>query len=139
MCRYVVRQSFAIYIAYRGILGYIMRVVQADINGLFDKWQLQLRKGVLVYLVLTLLEKEDMYGYALISSLSGKLVAPMPEGTIYPLLNRLVRDELVVFEWQIMDSGPARKYYRITRTGRQMLKRMRKHWNQLNLVFQSEQ
>ena len=116
-----------------------MSVAQADINGLFDKWQLQLRKGVLVYLVLTLLEKEDMYGYALISSLSGKLVAPMPEGTIYPLLNRLVRDELVVFEWQIMDSGPARKYYRITRTGRQMLKRMRKHWSQLNLVFQSEQ
>ena len=107
-----------------------------DLNEQFEKWQLQLRKGVLIYMVLALLNQEEMYGYALISALSEKLGADMGEGTIYPLLNRMVRSGIVTFDWRIMDSGPARKYYQISKTGRQLLKRMRDHWQNVSVGLQ---
>jgi PadR family transcriptional regulator PadR len=103
-----------------------------DIKGQLDKWQLQLRKGVLVYMVLSLLNRQELYGYALISSLSEKMSASMAEGTIYPLLNRMVRSGNISFEWRIMETGPARKYYQITDTGRELLAGMHLHWQDIN-------
>ena len=102
----------------------------------FEKWQLQLRKGVLVYMVLAVLNEEEMYGYALISALSKRMSASMAEGTIYPLLNRMVRDEMVTFDWRIMESGPARKYYQITAAGRKLLERMHEHWQYVTTSLQ---
>jgi PadR family transcriptional regulator PadR len=107
-----------------------------DPNEQFEKWQLQLRKGVLIYMVLGLLKQKEMYGYALISALSKRLGANMAEGTIYPLLNRLVRSGMLNFDWRIMESGPARKYYRINKSGHQLLKRMHDHWQNVNLGLQ---
>lgn len=113
-------------------MSYCLPVTQKDLNEQLDKWQLQLRKGVLIYMVLALLNKEEMYGYALISSLSEKMAANMAEGTIYPLLNRMVRSELISFDWRIMESGPARKYYQISDSGRQLLKAMHEHWRSVD-------
>lgn len=107
-----------------------------DLTRQFEKWQLQLRKGVLLYMVLALLEQNEMYGYALISSLSRKLAADMAEGTIYPLLNRMVRSEIVTFDWRIMESGPARKYYQISDSGRKLLQRMHEHWQSVSFGLQ---
>ena len=107
-----------------------------DLNDQFDKWQLQLRKGVLIYMVLAVLDKNEMYGYALISSLSEKMAAHMAEGTIYPLLNRMVRSGIVTFDWRIMESGPARKYYQISNSGRLLLNRMHEHWHNVNDALQ---
>ena len=101
---------------------------EIDLQNQLDKWQLQLRKGVLLYMVLSLLNKNEMYGYALISALSVKMSASMAEGTIYPLLNRMVRNGNISFDWRIMESGPARKYYQITDTGRDLLAGMHSHW-----------
>jgi PadR family transcriptional regulator PadR len=103
-----------------------------DFKSQLDKWQLQLRKGVLVYMVLSLLNRKEMYGYALISSLSEKMLASMAEGTIYPLLNRMVRNGNIRFEWRIMESGPARKYYQITDSGKELLSGMHSHWQSIN-------
>ena len=102
----------------------------------FEKWQLQLRKGVLIYMVLVLLDQDEMYGYALISALARKLETDMAEGTIYPLLNRMVRDGLVTFDWRIMESGPARKYYQISDSGRELLNRMHDYWQSVNTSLQ---
>jgi PadR family transcriptional regulator PadR len=107
-----------------------------ELNDQFEKWQLQLRKGVLIYMVLTLLQKGEMYGYALISALSEKMQADMAEGTIYPLLNRMVRSDIVTFDWRIMESGPARKYYQISKTGISLLTRMQQHWTSLDSSLQ---
>ena len=103
-----------------------------DLTSQLDKWQLQLRKGVLVYMVLGLLNKQEMYGYSLISSLSEKMSANMAEGTIYPLLNRMVRNRNITFDWRIMESGPARKYYQITESGKELLTGMHAHWQGIN-------
>jgi PadR family transcriptional regulator PadR len=107
-----------------------------DLEKQFEKWQLQLRKGVLIYMVLVLLDQDEMYGYALISSLAKKLETDMAEGTIYPLLNRMVRSEIVTFDWRIMESGPARKYYQISDSGRELLSQMHDHWQSVNVSLQ---
>ena len=39
------------------------------------------------------------------------------EGTLYPLLSRMRREKLVDYEWQESESGPPRKYYRLTAKG----------------------
>jgi PadR family transcriptional regulator PadR len=107
-----------------------------DLENQFEKWQLQLRKGVLIYMVLVLLDIDEMYGYALISSLAKKLETDMAEGTIYPLLNRMVRRGIVTFDWRIMESGPARKYYQISDSGRELLSRMHDYWQSVDLSLQ---
>jgi PadR family transcriptional regulator PadR len=103
-----------------------------DINSQLEKWQLQLRKGVLIYMVLSLLNRQEMYGYALITALSKKMSANMAEGTIYPLLNRMVRNNNISFDWRIMETGPARKYYQITDSGKELLAGMHNHWHSIN-------
>ena len=107
-------------------------MISSDLTEQFQKWQLQLRKGVLIYMVLSVLNKDEHYGYSLISALSNKMDAEMAEGTIYPLLNRMVRNKLIEADWRIMESGPARKYYQITSEGKKMLNEMHKHWRHLN-------
>jgi PadR family transcriptional regulator PadR len=107
-----------------------------DLENQFEKWQLQLRKGVLIYMVLVLLDQDEMYGYALISALAKKLETDMAEGTIYPLLNRMVRRGIVTFDWRIMESGPARKYYQISDSGRELLSRMHDYWQSVNTSLQ---
>ena len=62
------------------------------------------------------------------SSFSEKMWANMAEGTIYPLLNRMVRNGNISFDWRIMESGPARKYYQISDSGKELLSGMHSHW-----------
>ncbi len=99
---------------------------------LLAKWERQLRKGLLHLLVLAVLDKGETYGYELISKLGKQLGADMAEGTIYPLLSRLQSEKLISAEWQIMESGPARKYYHITDAGRDLLNQMLSHWAHVN-------
>ena len=117
-------------------MSYFALVTNDDLQDQLDKWQLQLRKGVLIYMLLALLDKDEMYGYALISSLSKKMAADMAEGTIYPLLNRMVRNGIITFDWRIMESGPARKYYQISESGRKLLNGMHEHWQSIHTILQ---
>lgn len=99
---------------------------------LLARWERQLRKGLLQLLVLAILDQGETYGYKLIASLGKQLGAEMAEGTIYPLLSRLQTEKLISAHWQIMESGPARKNYRITKTGQELLAAMQAHWSQVN-------
>jgi len=79
-------------------------------------------------MILRLVEREALYGYAIVRELKerGGLVAG--EGTVYPVLRRLEADGLVAAAWS--DEGPAgpRKYYRITDAGRAFLDRAWHEW-----------
>ncbi len=103
-----------------------------SIDDVFRKWEQQLRKGLLTYLVLSELARMEHYGYSLIAALTKTLQANMAEGTIYPLLNRLERDSMIVSNWQIQPSGPARKYYQLTGLGHDLLRSMNQHWQHIN-------
>ena len=86
----------------------------------------QFRKGVLEICVLALISKKDMYGYEIVQNISK--VIDVNEGTIYPILRRLTKDEY--FETYILESneGPARKYYKITAEGSKNLNKLVREW-----------
>jgi PadR family transcriptional regulator, regulatory protein PadR len=89
----------------------------------------QLRRGVLEHCVLALLQDEERYGYDLVTELStaGLLAS---EGTMYPLLSRLRKEELVTTSWRESPSGPPRRYYALTPRGQQSLTDFRESWGQ---------
>ncbi|CEQ23699.1 PadR family transcriptional regulator [[Clostridium] sordellii] len=86
----------------------------------------QFKKGVLEICVLALISKKDMYGYEIVQNISK--VIEVNEGTIYPLLRRLTKEEF--FETYILESneGPARKYYKITELGKKNLISLINEW-----------
>lgn len=88
----------------------------------------QLRKGVLEYCVLALLRDGQRYGFELVRALSEAEGLLVSEGTIYPLLSRLRRDDLVSTSWQESESGPPRRYYRLTGTGQRALGEFSAEW-----------
>ena len=100
------------------------------------KWDSQLRKGLLDFVILLYLQKKEFYGYELIRELKHVTNIELSEGTIYPLLNRLKKEELISAKWVEMETGVPRKYYRITEKGRKAVKDMRITWEQIVLSIQ---
>lgn len=93
-----------------------------------DRGLAQLRRGVLEFCVLALLQKESTYGFDLVSKLSAIDNMVTSEGTIYPLLARLRRSGHVETSWQESESGPPRRYYRVTPTGMGALSSFEADW-----------
>jgi PadR family transcriptional regulator PadR len=89
----------------------------------------QMRRGTLQYCVLALLDEEERYGFDLVRALADVDGMVTSEGTIYPLLSRLRRDGLVESSWQESPTGPPRRYYRLTESGRTALEGFRREWS----------
>ncbi len=77
----------------------------------------QLRKGILELAILGALAHGSHYGYSLIRRLTEGGGIDLTEGTIYPILNRLLREGLISSEWRESHQGPPRKYYALTPDG----------------------
>ena len=88
----------------------------------------QLRRGTVEYCVLALLRDGERYGFELVRELSAVDGLVTSEGTIYPLLTRLRKDELVTTFWQESESGPPRRYYRLTDAGHAALADFTSEW-----------
>lgn len=91
----------------------------------------QFNKGILEMCVLALLLKRNFYGFELVDTIS-KYV-DISEGTIYPLLRRLVQEEYVETYLQESTSGPPRKYYQMTRHGKKFTKDIIQHWDDFSI------
>jgi len=90
----------------------------------------QMRKGVLEYCILSILKDEDKYASEILDTLKDAKMLVV-EGTIYPLLTRLKNDGLLNYRWEESSSGPPRKYYALTETGKIFLKELNNTWNEL--------
>ncbi|MBR5892442.1 MAG: PadR family transcriptional regulator [Bacteroidaceae bacterium] len=90
----------------------------------------QMRKGMLEYCVMLLLDKKPYYSSDIIDELERANLIVV-EGTLYPLLSRLKKEALLDYEWQESPSGPPRKYYRLTSEGKAVLKALEESWQQL--------
>ncbi|AWL39859.1 MULTISPECIES: PadR family transcriptional regulator [Streptomyces] len=88
----------------------------------------QLRKGVLEYCVLALMRDGPRYGVELLRELEETGALATSQGTVYPLLSRLRRDELVVTSWRESTSGPPRRYYELTEAGHAALAEFTGTW-----------
>ena len=90
----------------------------------------QMRKGVLEYCILSILNGEDKYASEILNTLKDAKMLVV-EGTIYPLLTRLKNAGLLNYRWEESTSGPPRKYYTLTETGKLFLKELNATWDEL--------
>jgi PadR family transcriptional regulator, regulatory protein PadR len=96
------------------------------------EWSSQIRRGTLELCVLALIASKPRYGYDLVTALERWEPLATTEGTLYPLLRRLQREDKVEASWQESAAGPPRKYYRLTPYGRDLLERMTADWAELS-------
>jgi len=90
----------------------------------------QMRKGFLEYCILLVISKKKIYSSDILKELK-KSDLIVVEGTIYPLLSRLKNSGLLDYSWEESKSGPPRKYYTITESGREALKNLNSTWEKL--------
>lgn len=101
----------------------------------------QMRKGILEFCILSLINRKEMYVSDLIDELKkGQL--DVVEGTLYPLLTRLKNGEFLSYRWEESTGGPPRKYYQITDKGKIFLQELQNTCNELtssvNQITQSQ-
>jgi PadR family transcriptional regulator PadR len=90
----------------------------------------QMRKGVLEYCILSILQQGDAYTSEILSQLKDARLLVV-EGTVYPLLTRLKNAGLLEYRWEESTSGPPRKYYDLTETGKLFLNELNTTWSEL--------
>ena len=96
------------------------------------KWKSQVKKGTLTFIVLNVLRNNEFYGYEFIDEVKKLTKIEIAEGTFYPLMNRLKKENLVTAKWVEQESGIPRKYFSLTDTGRKTLEQMQTYWEDLS-------
>ena len=101
--------------------------------------QQELLKGNTETLLLALMEMEAMYGYQIVKEVEHRSRGyfALKEGTLYPALHRLERDNLVEGRWQNTPNGVRRRYYHITDKGRQALEDRLHEWQRFSSAMNS--
>lgn len=120
-----------LYIEQRGIgvlCIFFMRRIHMNIKK-------ELTKGSSAMLVLSVLEKEDLYGYMIIKRIAEKSenVFSLKEGTLYPILHNFESNGYVKAYW-VEAEGRNRKYYKITKKGFKALAEIKEEWNTYSLA-----
>jgi PadR family transcriptional regulator PadR len=87
-----------------------------------------LRKGCLELAILAALWPGRLYGLEIMRLLADESALVVPEGTVYPLLNRLKSEGLLSSEWVEAEAGHPRKYYTLTADGRRRAVQMARFW-----------
>ena len=85
-------------------------------------------------LVLSLLEKENMYDYQMIKKLKEKSqnIFEFQEGTLYPILHSLEEKNYITSYWDDTEIKK-RKYYVITKDGKKHLQEKKQEWKTFEL------
>jgi transcriptional regulator len=93
----------------------------------------ELLKGTLALLILSLLSRKAMYGYEIAATVHRDTDGTFTwrEGSLYPNLHKLEADGLIVGEWEEKETGRKRRYYRITKKGRESLRDKVQSWTEL--------
>ena len=91
----------------------------------------QLLKGILEGCILAIIKQGPTYGYELSIKLNEFGLTDISEGSIYPILLRLQKDDLIKGKMKSSSAGPKRKYYYLTPAGDAALIKFIEHWEQL--------
>lgn len=97
----------------------------------------QMLKGTLEGCVLTIISQKKTYGYEISDQLMAYGFGKIRNNTIYPLLNRLEKKELITSTYQASELGPKRKYYALTPQGEQTLADFLRSYHELTDAVQS--
>jgi len=93
--------------------------------------QVQMRKGILEFCIMHIISRGEVYASDMLDELTAARIMVV-EGTLYPLMTRLKNAGLLDYKWVESTSGPPRKYYILTETGRTFLKAMNETWEELS-------
>ena len=96
-----------------------------------ENTQVQMRKGILEFCILHIISRGEVYASDMLEELTSAKIMVV-EGTLYPLLTRLKKAELVDYQWIESSSGPPRKYYTITQKGLAFLQNLSDTWSELS-------
>ena len=93
----------------------------------------ELVKGTLSLLILSLLTRSSMYGYEIAATVHRETDGAFTwrEGSLYPALHKLQADGLIAGEWEEKETGRKRRYYHLTKKGREALREKVESWNEL--------
>lgn len=105
----------------------------ADSSSLYNvsNTQSQMRKGFLEFPVLLIIGTKPTYAPDILRQLKDADLLVV-EGTLYPLLSRMKKAELMSYTWEESRSGPPRKMYTITADGMEALKTLEDSWKKLD-------
>lgn len=95
-----------------------------------------IRKGLLEFLVLKIIAADQVYVADILRELN-ETEFRTQEGTLYPLLSKMRREELVDYEWKESEAGPPRKYYKLTGKGREQLRETSEYWQKLGSIVKN--
>ena len=103
----------------------------------------ELLKGTLSLLILSLLSRKPMYGYEIAATVHRDTDGTFTwrEGSLYPSLHKMQADGLIEGEWEEKETGRKRRYYVVTKKGREALAEKRRSWGELcravNLILEN--
>ena len=98
-----------------------------------DRWSKEVKRGAVTLAILALLSKRRAYGYEAVKLLDEKMsFLALEQGTVYPLLRRLEKRELLMSEWDYEDKTKPKKYYTVTNEGSKAVGEMTQTWNVLS-------
>jgi DNA-binding PadR family transcriptional regulator len=108
-------------------------------NELLNSLTTELRRGTLTLAVLSQLQTPQ-YGYSLVQLLEKNNIT-IDQSTLYPLLRRLEKQELLISEWELTETRP-RKYYKLSDFGKEVYEQLKKEWlrtsNQMKKLLEEE-
>ncbi len=109
----------------------ITLALQVSGKGVKDLSTTQMLKGIIDGCLLAIIKDTEVYGYEMAEKLGSYGFHSFSEGTIYPLLLRMQKEELVTSTLKKSTAGPRRKYYSLTPKGELELNKFIERWNNL--------
>ncbi len=92
-----------------------------------ENTQIQMRKGILEFCILHIVSRGEIYSSDIISELREAEIIVV-DGTLYPLLTRLRKAELLDYSWKESPKGPPQKHYQLTQKGEEFLEKLNETW-----------
>ena len=97
-----------------------------------ETWISQMRKGFVEFCVLAVVRSGADYGYLIYKRLNETNALAFTESTVYPAINRLMREGLLSsFKSETRSEGPPRRYYVLAEEGKLRLAEMEVYWGAL--------
>jgi PadR family transcriptional regulator PadR len=101
-----------------------------------EKISSQMRKGILEYIILTIINNWEVYSSDIIKILKENNLIVV-EWTLYPLLSRLRKDSIITYYWVESQSWPPRKYFKLTKEWKELHKNMWIIWGELQIAVKN--
>ncbi|WP_079478894.1 PadR family transcriptional regulator [Halobacillus salinus] len=93
----------------------------------------QMLKGILEGCILSIIGKGETYGYEMVEKLNAYGFNMVKEGSIYPILIRMKKENLLTTTKKKLPSGgPSRKYYKLTDSGEEELQKFKQRWKAMS-------